>query len=246
VAEEILVGRCMAAKGVPYPAPPPKADQRTDEERSLRIEERRRTGYGLATPAGTGVPALDRYVKGLPRQEREAFTRALFGEESQRRGIDLPGSGPVSFPSQGCVYEAQSKLFGDILTWARVTYVPEDLNNKLSKGITNSDVYAQAMRKWRECMKRRGYDYELPAKAQEDLSERYKKNGVSEQLLREEIAVAVADAECAREVGIPQLVLSLKKSNVATLTDAERRSLRELSGKWLQAATAAQTITVGR
>jgi hypothetical protein len=67
---------------------------------------------------------------------------------------------------------------------------------------------------------------------------------VSEQLRREEIAVAIA--ECSREAGIPQLVLSLKKSNVGTLTDAERRSLRELSGKWLQAATVAQRITTGR
>ena len=159
-----------------------------------------------------------------------------------RRAIELPGTGPVSFPGRGVCFEAQAELFGDILTWARVTYVPEELNNKLTGLVTSAPAYTQTMQRWSGCMARRGYHYAFPAKAKEDLAARYKAEGKSDLLLEQEIAVAVADTECARQTGITQVVLDLKKSSASTLSASEQRSLSELSAEWSRAATTAQQI----
>lgn len=241
-AEEVLVGRCMRDQGVAYPKEPPKADTRTDEERALNLAERRRLGYGLSRANGSGVPALDQYVRALPAAARATFTRALFGADEQRRAIELPGTGTVSFPGEGCLHDAQAALFGDILTWARATYVPEELNNKVAALATASPEYNQAMRRWATCMNRRGYAYALPAKAQEDFSARYKANGNSKDLLQQEIKAAVADATCAQQVGITALVIDLKKSKAATLSVAELHSLSELADVRSHAATNAEAV----
>ncbi|MFC0627884.1 hypothetical protein [Kribbella deserti] len=241
-AEEVLVGRCMRNQGVAYPKEPPKADTRTDEERVLNLAERQRQGYGLSQPNGSNVPALDQYVRALPVAARTAFTRALFGADDQRRAIELPGTGPVSFPGNGCLHDAQAALFGDILTWARVTYVPEELNNKLAALATASPEYKQAMRRWSTCMNHRGYKYAEPAKVSEDFSARYEANGKSKELLQQEIKAAVADATCAQQVDIPDLVIHLKKSKAATLSVAELHSMSELAAVWSQAATTAEVV----
>lgn len=241
-AEEVLVGRCMRDQGVAYPKEPPKADTRTDEERALNLAERRRLGYGLSRANGSDVPALDQYVRALPARARATFTRALFGAEEQRRAIELPGTGPVSFPGEGCLHDAQATLYGDILTWARVTYVPEELNNKVAALATASPEYNQAMRRWATCMRQAGYAYALPAKVSEDFSGRYKAHGKSKDLLQQEIKAAVADATCAQQVGITGLVIDLKKAKAATLSVSELHSLSELSSVWSHAATTAEAV----
>lgn len=247
VAEEMLVGRCMAARGLAYPARMPAADRRSDEDRALEMDKRRQIGYGLfqtysSTPAERDRPvtAADRYVKGLAPDEQAGYLRALFGANDRRRGIDLPGGQRVTFAGEGCVFEAHSRLFGDIITWARITYVPEELDNKLIDRATSSDEYAQAMRGWSRCMARRGHKYSSPRAAEQDLTARYQAEGASEQLRRRELEVAVADGDCARQAGVPGLVLSLKKSHLNTLSDDEQRSIQHLAGRWVVAAAAAQ------
>jgi len=249
VAEERLVGSCMAARGLAYPAEAPVAVVASDEERSLRLEQRHREGYGLfqsfaADPAdGQRSPSpVDRYVQRLSSEEQAAYMLELFGDERRRKGIRLARSGDVTFPGQGCVFESQSRIFGDIMTWARITYVTEDLNNKLTEWVVATSAYTEAMRGWGGCMAQRGHPYPSPGDAKDDLSARYTAEGTSDRLRRHEIAVAVADAECAAQGGIPRLVLSLKESHVGALSAEERRSLVELANAWSHAVTVAEGI----
>lgn len=243
VAEETLVGTCMRAAGQDYPTRLPPLDHRTDEDRALRTEERRRTGYGLSLGADDGVPAMDRQVRGLSAERQQAFARALFGAEDNRRAIEVAGTGPVTFPGEGCLFEAQQEIYGDILTWARVTYVPEALNNRLGGSVTSAPAYLRTMRGWSACMARRGHRYASPAEAQADLTNRYRA-GKSDRLLEQEIAVAVADADCAREGGVVRLVLDEKRRMANALPEAERRSLAELAEDWSRAVRTAGTIAL--
>lgn len=244
VAEDELVGRCMREAG-PFPRFPnevPTPDLATDEDRVLRTEERRRIGYGLSLGSDHGALARDRFVRDLSAKQQEAFTRALFGAEEKRRGIEVPGTGPVTFPGEGCLFEAQQAIFGDILTWARITYLPEALDNKLGDSVAHAPAYVKAMRGWTTCMARRGHRYASPAAAQEDLAARYAAQGRSDRLLEREIAVAVADADCAREGGVVRLVLEEKRRLASSLPEAERRSLAELAEQWSRAVRTAETI----
>lgn len=51
-----------------------------------------------------------------------------------------------------------------------------------------------------------------------------------------------ADAECARQRGIPGLVLALKEREIGPLTEQERRALVELAESWLPAVDVAPAI----
>jgi hypothetical protein len=249
VAEETLVERCMAAKGLHYPVRTPAPVHGSDEERTLSLEQRRKEGYGLfasytADPTdGRRSPApADRYVQQLPERERSDYILALFGDESMRKGIRLAVGGEVTFPGSGCVFDSQNLIYGDIMTWARITYIPEELNNKLTGRVVASAEYTTTMGGWSTCMARQGHDFPGPSEAKNHLAERYAAEGATEHLRADEIAVAVTDADCARQHGVPRLVLSLKERELASLTDQERRSLVELAGSWLKAVDVAETI----
>jgi hypothetical protein len=241
-AEDLLVSRCMAAAGQRYPATPPPADRRTDDERELDLAGRVRDGYGLGGVATTDGPALDRYVRSLPAARRSAYMLALFGPEDRRRAIELPVSGEVSFPSSGCLHDAQRRIYGDIVSWARITYLPEDLNNVLTERVTAGPGYAAVLREWSACMSRRGHRYPTPAAARADLAERYRTSSAGPGLRKFEIAVAVADGECARQVRIPARVRELKAAAVGTLPADQRRALDECGWAWRRAVTVASRI----
>ncbi|HEU4348868.1 MAG TPA: hypothetical protein VFR35_13910, partial [Actinoplanes sp.] len=249
VAEERLVGRCMAGKGLAYPAQPPVASELSDEDQALDLDRRRRDGYGLyrsfaATPAEReqSPSPVDRYVRQLPADQQAAYLLALFGDERRYEGIQLPFSGEVTFPGEGCLFESQSRIYGDTMTWARITYVPEDLNNKLTDLVVASQPYAKALRAWSECMARQGHRYAHPKDAQDDIAARYAAEGPREPLRRHEIEVAVADTECARQAGIPRLLTSSKEDHLGALSAEEQRSLVELGRAWLKAVDVAAEI----
>jgi hypothetical protein len=248
VAEESLVRRCMTAKGLVY-EPLTPAPARSDEERALGLDRRRTEGYGLyesltADPAARerSPSPVDRYIARLPAQDRADYMLALFGDERQRRGIRLYRSGEVTFPASGCVFESQTRLYGDIVTWARITYLPEDLNNVLTAQVTDEPEYADATHAWSTCMAGRGHPHPRPDAARDAIAARYAAEGPGERLRTDEIAVAVADAECARDAGIPALVLTLKHRGLGTLTVEERRALVDLSESWLRAVDVAADV----
>ncbi|GAB3441923.1 hypothetical protein [Actinophytocola sediminis] len=239
-AEELLVDRCMDAKGWAYPAQPPPMPQ-TYEERLLGLADRRRVGYGLAETEKPAPPA-DRYLRQLTPTDQADFNRALLGDARERKAIALPEVGEVSFPGDGCVFEGRTRLFPGILTWARVAHLPEALHNRLVDEVGTTPAYADAMREWRGCMVRRGHHYQLPEDAKDAVSARYQAEGPSDRLREHEIAVAVADAECADQVRLPQIMLDTTKDRVGDLSADEQQALLEVTDAWLAAVTTAENV----
>lgn len=247
-AEHRITGECMAENGFPYPVEARPVDARTDEERAIDLDSRRTSGYGLydswartRSADGPDFPSkLDGYVARLPEHDRAVYRRALFGDEQEYRAIRLPDGSTTSFPAQGCVARARAGLFGDVVAWARVAYLPQTFNNIVTKRVTDDPDYAAAMGEWRGCMAARGYRFATPDDAAEQVSAGYRREGYTQTSRAHEIAVAVADGECARESRVPSRVLELKKKYLLRLPDHDRQALDAVTDAWADAVEAAK------
>lgn len=128
------------------------------------------------------------------------------------------------------------------MTWARVTYIPEELSNKLVDLVVASPDYVAATRAWSDCMAGRGHPYAQRNGPEDDITARYRAEGASERLRQQEIEIAVADAECTRETGLIRLVTSLKQRHVPALSAQEQQSLIEVTTAWSRAVAVAESI----
>lgn len=218
-AEEVLVSNCMTANGFSHPVQPAGAAK-------PEVEQKRAIGYGLS-------PSHHRANEEAHSAE---YLAALFGDDSRRMAIRLPDGGEATFPGHGCLFESRRAIFNDILMWARVTHVPESLSNRLADHVPADPAYVAAMRAWSECMHVRGHSYALPSDALQELTARYEAEGPNEQLRRQEIDTAVADAECAATVKISDVVRSIKKQHLNSLTAEEIQAMEQLSAAWTAAA----------
>ena len=174
----------MAKNGLAYPIETQPLDTRTDEERAIDLDSRRLDGYGLYhsrtrthTSEKTGQDGdfpteLDRYVSQLPENDRVIYRRALFGGNREYSAIRLPDGSTTSFPTKGCVAEARAALFGDVVLWARVAYIPQTFNNILTKRVTDDPDYAATIDKRRACMAKQGYQFASPEDAAKQVGEK--------------------------------------------------------------------------
>jgi hypothetical protein len=246
-AEQRLTGECMTKKGFFYTIETHPVDTRTDEERAIDLDSRRLSGYGLhdswassqstkGTDRGADFPSqTDRHVAQLPENKRAVYMRALFGEEDEYSAIRLPDGSTTSFPTRGCAAEARVASFGDVALWARVAYVPQTFNNILTKRVFDDRDYAATMTEWRACMAAKGYQFASPADAAEKVDADYRQAGYTPAGRAYEIAVAVADGECARDVRVPSRVLDLKRKYLLALPDNDRQALGTVAEAWFHA-----------
>lgn len=183
-ASAVLLVRCMRRFGfeVPRPrptGPPPSANGSryglVDEEQA------RRHGYHPPPKAGAGRP-------GGPPSEPELSPAAEAVAEGT--GQRVPG-----LPAGGCLGEARRKL-------AEGGPTPADpsLVDRLSlESYTRSEQDSRTRRvfgAWSGCMRRAGYDYVDPMKANDDPAFRTARPSARE------IAIATADVRCKRETNV--------------------------------------------
>jgi hypothetical protein len=248
VAESLLVQACMKAAGLEYPIDRGAVTSASYMEREIRMAERSKHGYGLSEPkaetAGQsgGASASDRYVKSLSPADQWAYLRVLFGPDSARRAIEVPGGGQIDVPGTGCVAESRIRLYSDVLNEARVQYVPQAINVELAKQAQAASAYRTALKRWSNCMAGRGYAYPTPEAAAADLKDRFGSGAKNARQRKEEIAVAVADGECARRERLPLVALEVKRSLFGSLPVEEREALRELGEIWTRAAAEAEQV----
>lgn len=191
-AEAARVDACMAAHGYPARAPAtPLSAVSRDEEWRPDLPERRQHGYGLNA---RGVDSTG--------SEPPGYDAALFGPPQARYAITLRSGREFSFPTEGCLAQARSALYGNPVEAATVTFFPQDLYATLYHQVQADPAYDRVMRAWSACLGSRGYRYASPAQAKQQL--------VAEHANRErEISVAMADAECATQVRLPATVEQL-------------------------------------
>ncbi|TCO60832.1 hypothetical protein [Actinocrispum wychmicini] len=218
---------CMAARGFDYPVrttPLPPSPE--DETAIIDLPGRRTRGYRPepSTPDTS------------PGSRPPGYQAALFGPP----GTDVPTgiAGGYTVKGQGCEADSRRALVGDVVLWARLTYVPEQVNDRLTAQATSAPGYLSAMAGWRECVAARGFPFQTPDDARHSFGQETGTAAVSQR----EISVAVADGECAMREHLPLVALRAERDLVASLPDADRKLLYELAAYRAAAVERAQTV----
>lgn len=187
-AEQKLAIACMAERGYRYaPVPPSKSPDGTDE---------RPQPFGLEStaPPRTATPTSSPEAPPKPGspESTDAYARALFGDEARRvtaKGLRLS----VSRPGDGCLAEAETRMFGDgRMRWLQVRIrlfeAQEDARADVEKDVS----FRAATARWRECMDRAEVKAQDPVQVQRSLrSEEERRTG----------PVVAADLRCKAETG---------------------------------------------
>ncbi|MGP3983086.1 hypothetical protein ACTWQI_18990 [Streptomyces sp. KR80] len=245
-----LVRACLKKKGFGFPADDVEAlTPPEDEAAAIDLAGRRKTGYGISvnstesTENSAELPPVDRYYATLSKPEQRRFDEALAGPPDRRRKVSGTGWGDVLVPEEGCEAEGRRQLAGDGVLWARITYVPEKFGNQLADRVAKEPEYTRVVTTWRSCMKARGHPYEDPDGIRPRLEKEFRTTGPTEAFRKREIAVAVADGECALRAHIPSVSLEVQRGLVTTLTHREQRTLAELAAYRDAAVERARKIT---
>lgn len=248
-AEIRLVRACMEERGFRYPAPdPPARAAPEDEKAAVELADRSRTGYGISpspTPsqtAGPGSAPVDRYYRTLPAARQRAFDQALNGPPDKKVTVSGTDWGEVRVATEGCDAESRSHLAGSPALWARMTYLPEKYDNELGRRVPSAPAYTRALAEWRSCMRGRGHPYGSPEQAQDALRKEQRAAGSADAFRRGEIAVAVADGECALRAHLPGVSLRVQRELVSTLSPGDRRTLADLAAHRETALRRARTV----
>ncbi|MEJ2854197.1 MULTISPECIES: hypothetical protein [unclassified Saccharothrix] len=238
-AEDELIRRCMTAAGWPeQPEPPagPSVDSHDDERHPDR-EKRSVIGYGFHDAYRGASP--------VPEPEPPAKQLALLGTHAARSHIDLPSGRRFDFSTDGCLAEARAALYGTPERAARSFYTVQDAALALAPRIPADPDYRRGLDAWSTCMAERGHHHPTPTAARTAMSDRYRAEGVSPALREQEVALAVADADCALTAGLPQLGETVVERLVAGLPEADRAVLAEASRIRTEAVRRAAEVVPG-
>ncbi|MCX5205862.1 hypothetical protein OG897_31080 [Streptomyces sp. NBC_00237] len=229
-AKQILLRDCMRARGFVY-LPVPREP----------VPEARDFPYGIDDPAWAARHGLgsdiDRQRDRIRRQDpNQIYFRALSPERKSDALRAANGPEPTGLTartadgailtrsSQGCQAEADRTLYGDLGRWFQAASMAESLAELRRQRVLADPGYAQAARVWSACMRKAGHSYADPARlraAVETLQPLPKAR---------EVAMALAEARCARSSGLAATAAELDREHAARLrqgrepeADAQRR-----------------------
>jgi hypothetical protein len=240
-AIDLLVGKCMAAHGQRFTGGLNHAVDNGDEPLIVNMTNRRAQGYGLSgAGSDSAAPATpqDAYVASLPMPARQRYLQVLFGSDADRIVVDIPGGGQASYPAKGCQASAIRTLAGDISRWGLITYVPQELGNRLADEVPTTSGYQAALARWQTCMAARNMPYRNPDEAVRALRAEYKTKGATPAVRSSEITTAVADGGCALQAHLPLAALTARRALAERLPESDRQNLLEL--------TKARTVAISR
>jgi hypothetical protein len=246
-ANDMLTGRCMKAHGLPFTVPKAGVIDNNDEPKIIDLPRRRREGYGVLSAAqdsksATAERPQDVYLSTLTPQARQHYVETLFGREAERITVKIPGGGEATYPGQGCQADAIRTLSGTIPSWVLITYVGQQLGNKLADELATAPAYQAALARWRTCMVSRGFHYDTPDQARQNIVDQLSAHGATAALRRREVATAVADGECAARFHLPAAALSSRRTLAADLPEPDRRNLVTLAAARKEAVQRAAAV----
>lgn len=224
-ASERLIAQCMTRHGFAYTEQPPPASTEADFPYVVDdIGWARKNGYGtlLGRPGAwdkdTNAPNLARLS---PERQRE-WQRTLLGVGRQI-SVDLPDLGRISAPDNGCTAEARRTLYGDLAGWYRARRILDHFDSYLSGRVTQAPKYRAGLATWTVCVRKRGYAVSNPDELRRLVAPEAPETA-GERAGAREIAVAVAEAECAVSTGFSRVVHALDRKY---RPEIERRFARE-------------------
>ncbi|MDV5147863.1 hypothetical protein R1T08_27750 [Streptomyces sp. SBC-4] len=245
-AEQVLVERCMRAKGFSYWAGP-----RPTPDESLTVGYlltdaawARRNGYGSRISAKvlaareTNPNLL--YVDGLSPERRGAYRTALDGGPGARTlSVEAPGGGTIGRRLGGCEETAQNRLYGDPAVWFRAAKTATNLTRLYVSELSRDPEFTAAQAAWAACMREAGHPYATPADARGTLPT----SGPEEKIFAAEVRLATAEAECAASSGFARTGRALERRYVDGLRGAYGDELDAYARLEHEALTRARSLT---
>ncbi len=214
IAQDTLIAECMADKGFDYPLP-------TTDERIAAFGEwqphavlgiqragaARRVGYHSVGVGGFGTPGQASANQLMDPGEREAFVIALEGPEraaaTTPAGVTDPGTGRVNVG--GCFRQVQAVTLDNDEDLRAAVNEAGDIGEMAPSGAGFDDTalhdqrVQDALDTWSTCVETRtGQQADTP----DELAGRFLDGSYDGSATTEEIAVAVADAECQQQADL--------------------------------------------
>ncbi len=256
--EENAIASCMQDAGFEYtPREISSADYRKDEDTFEFTEEHAaREGYGYSSPepesdeTESADPNAD-YLAAMSATERAAYELALWGE--QDAPIDDDAEYAWDWTKAGCYGKASNEAWAASPMAAFEDPAYADLGEQISR--LYEEVYADPKvtavdAAWSDCMNKAGYDFAQVMDANNSFAEQYAAlwdgadpetgtDKAAETALRErEVATAVADARCQKEVGYDATVMEVVIAYEQEFVDEHKAELDAWVGQYAAAPQA--------
>ena len=126
--------------------------------------------------------------------------------------------------------QAHIATYGSLDAWARISYVPQEINLTLGGQARADHRYQAALGRWRACLAAHGHRYDSPADLVEKVAARFRDE--REPLARRRSAesrLAVQDLTCNQQAGLSGTEDALRREYAQRLGPAERAELTRLT-----------------
>jgi hypothetical protein len=233
--------QCVKEAGFSLPASPSASfPVPEDETAAIDLSGRRRHGYGISIhDHGATAAAPDAT---LSAGDQKRLGEAQFGPDGRTTAVTLNGGGRVTVPATGCIAHARIALAGDVQTFAKIYYLPQQFDDRLNRAALTDADYQAVLGRWRACMAPKGYTYASPDAATAQLRQEYERNAKSSRFRKTEISVAVADGECESRTHLPTTLLRTRRRLVGGLPADDLSFLRSVAASWGSAVTRARSV----
>jgi hypothetical protein len=236
-ADVALTEQCMRAAGVPWKGGVNAVNEEAALGGSVSTGFVREHGYGLSD-GKTEEP-------GSSGADHDPRTRpVLLGPADDLVRLQGPAEVVYLYPRTGCAAQAHAQLYGDLDTWGRVFYLPQELNLTLHSRALADPRYTATLSAWSHCMREKGFSYASPSELVTELTEQYR--GSRQPLAdrrAKEITLALTDLDCNKKIRLAATGLELRREFAARLEPAEGREMNRLAARF---AEAHQRATAGR
>lgn len=232
-----LTEKCMRDAGIPWKGYVDRPNPDADEGGGVSADWVRQHGYGLSEPKPSDRPNGQASDSNDPR-----LRETLLGPRTALAKLTAPGDIVYWYPKQGCAAKAHASLYGDLDTWARIMYMPQEISLGLSKKATSDERYQAAVGRWRTCMSQYQYNYDSPSSIPSALRKAFEDSTESlDQRREKEITIAVRALGCDQQVGLSRTGLRLRREFARTIEPQQRAEMTRLSGLFTKAESAARS-----
>lgn len=264
-ATERQLVRCMRERGYTYHAVPATDHARAAAASPYLLLQAARVdadGYGItghALDRAARTPAESRndtMLAALPEDQRQRWRDALTGTPDHTETIKLPDGTSVSYPTNGCMFEARVMLYG--AGWEQRFYRFQGYGNLVIQRTTADQRYVRAVTAWAACMRDDGHHYTELDDARSEITSRLAAAGDTAEpdgaswrdVARLELDTARQDLRCQRRAQLHEAVAAAQRdaenavltgalrSELSGLRDARQEALRLASeaATWREAA----------
>ena len=256
-AYQVLVDRCMQAKGLAYfPTFLTAADLSRPQQvpgvpgAAIGMAAREADGYGFysqavqaaASPSGgQSAGQEETYADSLTGPVGRRYRLTLDGPYSQRISVNLPGGGSVSIQTGGCLGAAARRLYGSVGNYVQATTGSSLLYDELYGAVVSDPRFSAVVARWSSCMTSHGFKYRTPDDLWNGLGTRIhqRPTPAARDL---EIKVAVADYRCAATVKLVPTARRLQNEHAQYLSRSLAQALALVTKVDANAAKLAKSL----